>query len=80
MLEPLQDINIDLIVSNPPYVPSAEVKHIDPSNPNTAGLLFEPTRALDGGATGHKYLQEIKDSGIPAILEGIGGSISAVNI
>jgi release factor glutamine methyltransferase len=37
----------DLIVANPPYIPSAEVPRLDPSVRN-----YEPLKALDGGPDG----------------------------
>jgi len=59
---------VDLLVSNPPYVPTAELADA-PNNPATFGLAFEPQVALDGGADGHQYLSIIKNSGIPAVVE-----------
>ncbi len=49
----------DMIVSNPPYVPAAEVKAIRESSP------AEPQLALDGGDDGLDLIREI----IPASLE-----------
>lgn len=69
LLTPVQDKNIDLIVSNPPYVPSAEVE----SNQN---LHFEPRLALDGGADGQDFIKQIQASGIPAVVETTGGTIT----
>jgi release factor glutamine methyltransferase len=37
----------DLILSNPPYIPSADIEDLDPEV-----RLFEPRAALDGGADG----------------------------
>ncbi|HQS83750.1 MAG: protein-(glutamine-N5) methyltransferase, release factor-specific [Alphaproteobacteria bacterium 16-39-46] len=37
----------DLIVSNPPYIPTSEIPHLDPSV-----RLFDPFLALDGGIDG----------------------------
>ena len=37
----------DLIVSNPPYIPSAEIETLEPEVRN-----FDPRRALDGGVAG----------------------------
>jgi release factor glutamine methyltransferase len=37
----------DLVVSNPPYIPSAEILTLDPEVRN-----FDPVLALDGGADG----------------------------
>ena len=74
MLAPYQDIPIDLIVSNPPYVPSSEIDDASTS-PNTIGLLFEPRLALDGGQDGLTFVHQIQASGIPALIETIGGEI-----
>lgn len=77
MLAPLRDIQVDLIVSNPPYVPTAEV-HQAGAKKETRGLLFEPPMALDGGVDGELFVNQIKESGIPAVIETIGGEIIAV--
>lgn len=74
MLSPLQGIPVDLIVSNPPYVPTAEVLNAADTK-ETYGLLFEPKIALDGGVDGQLFLNQIKESGIPAIIETTGGRI-----
>lgn len=63
MLEPLKNRKIDLIVSNPPYLPSSEVHRLD------------PRVALDGGPDGQKFVRQIQASGIPAIIETTGGQI-----
>ncbi|MCK5105966.1 MAG: HemK family protein methyltransferase, partial [Elusimicrobiales bacterium] len=56
----------DLIVSNPPYIPSGLIKSLDEE------VQFEPKMALDGGADGLKIVKEIiKES--PGILEAGGG-------
>ncbi len=44
----------DMIVSNPPYIPSADVKRLDKS---VAG--FEPRTALDGGRDGLEILRRV---------------------
>jgi len=43
----LVDGQFDLIVSNPPYIPTAELERLDPEV-----TAFEPHLALDGGADG----------------------------
>ena len=73
MLAPLQSKRIDLIVSNPPYVPSREL--ILPPTKETRGLQFEPRIALDGGPDGNTYINGIKASGIPALVETQQGNI-----
>lgn len=47
---------LDFIVSNPPYIPSATIATLDPSVRN-----FEPVKALDGGPDGlffYRYLAQ----------------------
>lgn len=73
MLKPLTDKAIDLIVSNPPYVPTTELR--SPSTKTTAGLHFEPKIALDGGPDGLRFVRSIQASNIPAIIETVGGTI-----
>lgn len=85
MLEPIKNRHVDLIVSNPPYIRTAELDAINyapkPYIPNSketpwnTGLLFEPRIALDGGQDGQKFVNQIKQSSIPAIIETTGGDI-----
>ena len=64
----------DLIVSNPPYIPSAEVDELLKSK-----RLSDPPIALDGGNDGLKFYREIagfagkflKDSGVLVIEHGM---------
>ncbi len=44
----------DLIVSNPPYIPSAEIRDLDDSVKN-----FDPILALDGGADGFSSFRSV---------------------
>jgi release factor glutamine methyltransferase len=44
----------DLIVSNPPYIPSAEIATLDPEVRD-----FDPTLALDGGADGLDFYRRL---------------------
>lgn len=74
MLTPLRDRPIDLIVSNPPYV-STEALTKAGCFPETAGLMFEPRVALDGGHDGQHFMRCFQASGLPALIEGIGGSL-----
>ena len=51
---PMSMGQFDMIVSNPPYVRSADMKKLDPSVRN-----FEPSWALDGGKDGLKFYKSI---------------------
>ena len=46
--------NFDIIVSNPPYIPSDEIKTLAPEIKN-----YEPVVALDGGRDGLDYYRKI---------------------
>lgn len=81
MLEPLKERNVDLIVSNPPYVPSGELRKVRLSPTlDTRGLCFEPSLALDGGEDGRSYVKKIEESGIPAVVECVGDKVKLFNI
>lgn len=75
MLRPLEDKDIDLIVSNPPYVPRDELNW--PPTMDTVSLGFEPKVALSGGADGQKFVRQLEDFDGPVIYEGIYGDIVA---
>ena len=76
MLEPLQGLAVDLVVSNPPYVPSAEIDRAASSpTAETAGLAFEPRAALDGGNDGLNMVRTLQNQGLPYIVETVGGKI-----
>ncbi len=99
MLNPIKNQHVDLIVSNPPYIPTAELAQLslrgaesdeaistyhaarllrsarNDSSLETRGLMFEPRIALDGGPDGQLFVDQIKASGIPAIIETTGGEI-----
>jgi release factor glutamine methyltransferase len=53
LLEPIKE-KIDLVVSNPPYIPSAEIAKLQPEVRD-----WEPRGALDGGPDGLKYIREL---------------------
>lgn len=81
MLEPLKKWNVDLIVSNPPYVSTGKLREAELSpTSDTQGLYFEPSLALDGGEDGQSYVKRIKESGMPAVVECVGGEIELFNI
>lgn len=74
MLAPVVNKKIDLIVSNPPYVPTAEIAKAGRVR-DTLGLQFEPHLALDGGTDGHYFTQQLSELPIPTLLETTGGTI-----
>ena len=77
LLSPLAGEKVDLLVSNPPYVPTGELER--QPTVETRGLAFEPRIALDSGPDGLKFVSVIKKSGIPAVIETIGGAIELVD-
>ena len=54
LLEPFGPQGLDLVIANPPYIPSAVVASLPPE---VSG--FEPRRALDGGADGMAVIRRI---------------------
>ncbi len=52
----------DLVVVNPPYIPSGEIGELQPEI-----ALYEPRRALDGGPDGLASLRRVV-AGLPAML------------
>ncbi|MBQ9251048.1 MAG: peptide chain release factor N(5)-glutamine methyltransferase [Clostridia bacterium] len=59
LFEAVQGRKFDLIVSNPPYIPSEECDHLQ------AEVMHEPRMALDGGVDGldfyRRIIQEVPD-------------------
>lgn len=74
---PLADRKIDLLVTNPPYVPSLELDQSP--TVETRALTFEPRLALDGGPDGKVFIQRIAVSGIPAWVETRNGTVCQFN-
>jgi release factor glutamine methyltransferase len=74
LLEPLADsgVGLDIIVSNPPYIPSAEISTLQPE------VRREPLLALDGGPDGLELYRKLlpqaqkllKSDGIIAVEHG----------
>lgn len=54
LFEPFDDRRFDLIVSNPPYIPTEELETLQPEVRD-----FEPVGALDGGADGLDFYRLI---------------------
>jgi release factor glutamine methyltransferase len=54
---PLRKMEFDLIISNPPYIPSAEIATLQPEVRD-----FDPRTALDGGADGLDFYRLIAKS------------------
>lgn len=74
---PLDDMSFDLIVSNPPYIPTGEIDSLEPEI-----AKYEPREALDGGPDGmdcHRRLtsaapEYLKCGGALALEVGAGQS------
>jgi release factor glutamine methyltransferase len=54
LFEPVSDRKFDLIVSNPPYIPSKDLEALQ-----VEVRQFEPNQALDGGSDGLDYYRAI---------------------
>jgi len=59
---------VDLIVCNPPYIPSQQLKELQPEISR-----FEPTIALDGGASGLDFYPRLME--MASVLLTIGGAL-----
>ncbi|HEY3297319.1 MAG TPA: peptide chain release factor N(5)-glutamine methyltransferase [Armatimonadota bacterium] len=75
MLTPFQELTFDLIVSNPPYIPSNDIPNLQ-----LEVSQYEPHQALDGGTDGldayrrlvPEAIRHLKESGALAMEVGIG--------
>jgi len=52
------DIRFDMIVANPPYIPTAEIEHLEPEVRD-----HDPHEALDGGPDGLDYFRRLAGEG-----------------
>ncbi|HOX55794.1 MAG TPA: peptide chain release factor N(5)-glutamine methyltransferase [Candidatus Paceibacterota bacterium] len=59
------DARFDLIVSNPPYIPSAEISELQPEVRD-----YDPRGALDGGADGLEYGRRLAAESAPFLKPG----------
>ncbi len=59
-----EDGYFDLIVSNPPYIKSDDIKNLQ------SEVLFEPKMALDGGKDGLDFYEKICEFWIPKLKKG----------
>jgi release factor glutamine methyltransferase len=64
LAEPLGDERFDLILANPPYVPSGEIQRLAPE------VRREPRLALDGGPDGLAVLRRLVPAARPRLLPG----------
>ena len=69
--EPVKGEKFDLVVSNPPYIPTAEIDGLDPE------VRKEPRIALDGGPDGLVIVRRILKGARRALVE-IGAGQAAV--
>jgi release factor glutamine methyltransferase len=66
LFEPLSpDARFDVIVSNPPYIPSADVATLE-----TGVAKYEPKQALDGGVSGFDVFDRILKGALPVLMPG----------
>ncbi len=78
----IKNSTFDLIVSNPPYIPTEDIKALQ------AEVLMEPTMALDGGKDGlyfyenicDKWISKLKIGGMLAVEIGINQSRDVIDI
>jgi release factor glutamine methyltransferase len=79
LFSPLESLEFDMIVSNPPYIPSADIDELQPEV-----RLYEPREALDGGRDGLDVIRRLtleampylKNGGALAVEIGIGESVA----
>ena len=59
------DTPVDMIVSNPPYIPSQDIKSLDDEVKN-----YDPLLALDGGEDGLHHYRQIAKVSAPLLKDG----------
>lgn len=64
MFKKLKEKKFDIIVSNPPYIPSIDIKKLPKD------VQKEPIIALDGGKSGTKFYEEIVKEGYKYLKQG----------
>jgi release factor glutamine methyltransferase len=69
LFSPLNDEVFHLVVSNPPYIPTAEVPQLEPEVSQ-----YEPTEALDGGVDGLDVIRAIAQGAVDHLARG--GSVA----
>ncbi len=62
LLEPVKGRSFDLIVSNPPYIPPADIERLEPEVRD-----FEPRSALDGGPDGLDFYRTLVPAALPCL-------------
>ncbi len=78
-----QPLTFDLIISNPPYIRTADIKDLQPEIKN-----WEPAASLDGGTDGLDFYRELipsagrflKDEGLLMVETGAGQSHEVTDI
>lgn len=65
LLAPLAGLRPDLIVSNPPYIPTNDIAGLDPGVRD-----HEPALALDGGPDGLRVIERLAEQALPLLAPG----------
>ncbi len=65
LFEPFKGLRFDLIVSNPPYIPTSEIDSLEPEV-----AVYEPRQALDGGPDGLDYYRRLTSMACRYLMPG----------
>lgn len=65
LLSPLAGLRPDLIVSNPPYIPTGDIAGLEPGVRD-----HEPALALDGGTDGLRVIERLAAQALPLLAPG----------